>query len=237
MSDTHGKLALPDSPTHPLVRAAMEHGSLDPATLRDLLALQREYEAGEARKLYRAAMVALKRDMPSVVGRDALVDYTGSKGRVTYRHASLAGILDAIVPHLGQHGFSHAWEPSTDQRGVTVTCRLSHEAGHSEQATITAPTDTSGGKSPAQGVASTITLLSRYTLSSLLGIASADMPEPGPAPDEPDPARARKACSKLAAFGLTVDDAVGFVGKPVGEWTSEDITRLGAWVKEGKEAK
>jgi hypothetical protein len=40
---------------------------------------------------------------------------------------------------------------------------------------MTAPIDTSGSKSPAQGVASTITLLQRYTALSLLGIATADM--------------------------------------------------------------
>ena len=239
MSDTHAAITvLPERPgeperMHPLVRAAMSGGQLDPAMLRDLLAVQREWEAGEARRAYTRSIVALKRDLPAVIARDRTVDYQGAKGRVHYTHASLGAALDAITGPLTAHGFSLSWQPATDQRGITVTCRLTHSEGHYEETTITAPADVSGGKNPAQAIASTITLLSRYTAMALLGLATADMVEP----DGREPALATgvdsaanlRACGWLAKRGITRGQAVAFVGREVHQWTSADLDKLREW--------
>jgi len=92
--------------------------------------------------------------------------------------------LDSVTEPLTRHGFSLGWVPTTGDRGeVRVTCRLTHAEGHSEETTLVAPPDTSGLKNPAQAIASTITLLQRYTALSLLGIATADTTDP--TPDEP----------------------------------------------------
>jgi hypothetical protein len=244
MSDSHDKAALTVIPEHseramsPLVAMGLRvlERSPDPATLRELLAVQREWEAGEARKAYAMALVGLKRDLPTVMRRDAKVDFTGNSGkRTTYTHASLAGVMDAITGPLTQHGFSLAWTPTTDKDGVSVTCRLTHSAGHFEEATISAPPDTSGSKSPAQAIASTITLLSRYSALALLGIATADMPEPeGEAPppstDKVDSARNLRAVASLKKHGKSAADAEEYLGREVADWTDADIERLKAWV-------
>jgi len=207
----------------------------NPETLRELLAVQKDWEANEARKAFAAALVALKRDLPTVIDRDMKVDFTSAKGRTHYTHASLAGAMDAITGPLTQHGFSLAWTPTTGKDGVSVTCRLTHAAGHREECTISAPPDTSGSKSPAQAVASTITLLQRYTALSLLGIATADMKEPAgeeraAAPsDEVDSARNLAAVGWLTKQGKSRVDAERFIGRPVAEWTASDLHRLKAW--------
>jgi ERF superfamily. len=226
---------------HPLVSAAMAAGSLDPGTLRELLELQRDWERGEAKKAYTRALVALKRDMPAVIARDQEVDYTGKSGqRTRYRHTSLAAALDAVSEPLTAHGFSLAWEPRTEGNTVHVTCRLTHAEGHSETTTISAPVDTSGSKSPAQGVASTITLLSRYTALALLGIATADMRDPtgDPDPSRVDASRNLRAMAALQKYGMTVEDIEKRAGGPVSEWTAEDLDKLRAWAQElkGREA-
>lgn len=206
----------------------------DPSTLRELLAVQKDWEANEARKAYAAALVGLKRDLPTVIARDAKVDYTGAKGRTTYTHASLAGAMDAITGPLTQHGFSLAWKPSTVPSGISVTCRLTHAAGHFEEASLTAPADTSGSKSPAQAIASTITLLQRYSALSLLGIATADMKEPEgaatPAPDAVDSARNLKAVGWLVKQGKARVAAEAHIGRTVAEWTASDLDKLKEWV-------
>ena len=63
MTDAHATTIMhapADAPLrmHPMVSAAMATGSLaaDPTTLRELLAVQREWEAGEARKAYTRAL-------------------------------------------------------------------------------------------------------------------------------------------------------------------------------------
>lgn len=225
--------------THPLVAAAMAQGTAlaDPATLRELLAVQREWEAGEAKKAYTRALAALKRDLPTVIAKDSTVDYQSSKGRTFYRHVSLAGVMDAITGPLTAHGFSLAWEPSTDRQAVRVVCRLTHAEGHSETCSLEAPSDTSGSKSPAQAVASTITLLSRYSALALLGIATADMPEDtgeerAKAPSSGvDTARNLRVAKALVDRGLSREAAEQHVGRPVSAWTASDLDEIGAWVK------
>lgn len=241
MSDTH-KAAIVAAPRetvermHPLVQAAMASGALaDPATMRELLAVQREWEAGEARKSYSRALAALKRDLPTVIRKDAVVDFNSAKGRTYYKHASLAGVMDAITDPLTAHGFSLAWIPSTGERGgVRVTCRLTHQDGHHEECALEAGADTSGSKSAPQAIASTITLLSRYTALALLGIATADMPEDGAAvqdapKDAIDADRNMRALRWLADRKVSREAAESHVGRPISAWTADDLARLRAY--------
>jgi hypothetical protein len=144
--------------------------------------------------------------------------------------------MDAVTPILTEHGFSLTWKPGTTAGQVAVTCRLAHQLGHHEEATVNAPVDTSGSKSPAQGVASTITLLSRYTALALLGIATADMEEPTPEAPKADPGRvdterSLRAVGWLKQQGKTRDQAESFLGRKVPDWTAADLERLKSWAK------
>lgn len=229
----------PPQRMHPLVSAAMSAGQVDPATLRELLAVQREWEAGEARKAYTRALAALKRDLPTVIERDQLVDYTSKGGRTRYTHASLAGVMDAITEPLTRHGFSLSWTPAIGDRNVRVTCRITHSEGHHEEASLEAPPDNSGHKNPAQAIASTVTLLQRYTALALLGIATADMPEPTgerrPSPGDVDPRKNLAAAAHIAKIGRSREAAEAHVGRPVSEWTAFDLGKLREWISEATE--
>lgn len=221
---------------HPVVAAALQNGH-DPSMLRELLTLQREYEAGEAKKAFTRALVDLKRDLPAVIAKDKEVDFTSAKGRTNYRHASLAGIMDAVQPALTRHGFSLGWEPSNDGQTVTVVCRLTHGEGHTETAKLTATPDQSGNKNSVQGIASTITYLQRYSALSILGIATADMDD-GEAraaaggDDSVDSNRNLAVLGRLQTkYHRTAAEAEAYVGKPVSQWTAADVERLKAWAK------
>ncbi len=226
----------------PALQAILDR-DLPVEVVREMLALQREHQADEARRAYTRAITELKRVLPTVLAKDKLVDFESTRtgSRTTYRHTSLAAVMDAVTEPLAAHGFSLGYEPSAggDSKGVTVKCRLTHAEGHSETCTLTAPVDTSGNKSPAQGIASTITLLQRYTAMALLGIASADMEEPSGEreaprrdPGEVNSSRNLKAAGALKKHGKTVAEAVAHLGgKPVPEWTSADLDTLAAWVK------
>ena len=247
MTDSH-KTSITTAPTaapermHPLVAMAMRGGQIDTAALRDLLAVQREYEAAEARKAFTRALAALKRDLPTVIRKDATVDYQSAKGRTFYKHASLAGVMDAITDPLTAHGFSLAWIPSTGERGgVRVTCRLTHQDGHHEECSLEAGADNSGNKSAPQAIASTITLLSRYTALALLGIATADMPEDGATVQEApkdaiDADRNMRAMRWLAERKVTREAAEAHVGRPISAWTADDLARLRAFGAEAERA-
>lgn len=240
MTDTHDLATraetLPAAPDqlHPAVAQLLERDPT-PEALREILALQREYEADCARKAYTAALVDLRAALPAFLHRDQQVRYKN----VHYRHTSLAAAMDAVVPILGDHGFALTWAPATNDRQVTVTATLTHRGGHSESCSLSAPVDTSGSKSPAQGVASTTTLLQRYTALSLLGIATGDMTEPGPSdpdPDAIDTARNLRAVAALTERGMSRHDAEEMVGKPADKWTGADLDTLREWVWQQKGA-
>jgi hypothetical protein len=225
---------------HPLVHAAIATGTLDPQSLRELLAVQREWEAGEARKAYTRALAALKADLPTVIGHDSDVDYPNKAGhRTKYSHASLAAVMDAVTDPLTRHGFSLSWTPATTERLVRVTCRLTHTEGHFEEASLESPADTSGNKSPAQGIASTITLLSRYSALALLGIATRDMREPtGERTEEPEKIDGDKNLRAVAAIqkaGRAIKDAEELVGRTTAVWTADDRRAIKRWL-EGESA-
>jgi hypothetical protein len=215
---------------HPAVAKMMEHNPT-PETMEKMMDLQERWEAGEAKRAYTSAMVKLRKDLPTWIKRDKVVDFTSAKGRTHYTHASLAAAMDAVVPALTAHGFSLSWVPSTDSK-VTVKAVLTHADGHSEECAISAPPDTSGHKIGPQSVASTITLLQRYSALALLGIATADMEDPGPnlSPEDDlervDTARNLKAAGALEGKGIKKAQAEKFIGKPFGEWTVGDLGRI-----------
>jgi len=242
MSDEHTKLAnvethAPIERMHPMVQSAIAAGP-DPQTLRELLAVQREWEKDEARRAYTRAMIALKRDLPTVLQRDKTVDYTSKKTgqRTLYSHTSLAAAVDNITEPLTAHGFSLSWSAKTERDMVHVTAKLTHTEGHCEEMTISAPPDASGNKSAPQAVASTMTLLQRYAALALLGIATKDQTDPtnvdpAPEPTAIDAAKNLVAVGAITKRGHSVSDAEAMIGRPAAEWTTADLDRLKAWLR------
>jgi hypothetical protein len=226
----------PNRALSPAVAAIIER-NLDPATVRELVAIQREHEANEARKAYTAALVGLKADLPRIIGHDKTVDFNTTH----YTHTSLGACVEAVTPHLIAHGFAFSWHPATPSaQEVAVTCRLTHGAGHHEEVMMRAPPDPKGGKNGAQAIASTTTMLQRYTLLALLGIATADMSEVSSGGDDPAPPSTTKvdvsrnlsAVGKLKKLGKSVEEACAYVdGRSVEEWTEADLKKLQAWAK------
>ncbi len=159
-----------------LLRIAVESGA-DLDRLERLMALQEKWEAGQARKAYIDAMSRFKKDPPHILKSKA-VNFTTTRGTTSYRHATLGDVAQPIIEGLANVGISHRWDVQQPDGGmITVTCILTHEQGHSEQVTMKAGRDDSGGKNSIQQVASTITYLERYTLLSITGIATHDTPD------------------------------------------------------------
>ncbi len=149
-------------------------GGADLDRLSALMDLQERWQANEARKAWVAAMASFK-SQPIAVAKSKTVDFTTSKGRTRYTHATLADVVDAAVSGMGQHGLSHRWDVRQESGRITVSCIITHELGHSESTSLSSGLDDSGNKNPIQMIGSTVTYLQRYTLMSALGLASSDM--------------------------------------------------------------
>ena len=160
------------SPAASMIQAISAGANLE--TVAKMMELQQVWEANEARKAYHLAMAAFKANPPEIE-KDKKVNYaTKTGGTVKYNHATLANVTRKISAALSQHGLSASWK--TAQNGVImVTCKITHEKGHSEETMLSAPADDSGSKNPIQAIGSTISYLERYTLLALTGLATADM--------------------------------------------------------------
>jgi len=154
-----------------MIRMAVSGGA-DLEKLEKLLGIQERWEAGEARKAYHKAMSEFKANPPEI-NKDKKVKFSAGGGQVGYSHASLYNVTKTIGKELAKHGLSASW--TTKQNGqILVTCKITHELGHSEETTLSAPSDTSGAKNAIQAIGSTVTYLERYTLLALTGLATYD---------------------------------------------------------------
>ena len=100
---------------------------------------------------YVEAMAAFKANPPTI-RKDREARY---KERVQYTYANLAQVASLIGMGLSAHGFTHSWTTGMKDNMVSVTCTITHKAGHKEACTMMAPSDTSGSKNPVQALGST----------------------------------------------------------------------------------
>jgi hypothetical protein len=153
-----------------LLRIAVSQGA-DIEKLKQLMDLQERWEANEARKAFNAAMNKFKAN-PPVISKNKLVEFDTSKGKTSYRHATLDHVCEVVTKGLSAVGITHAWKVKQDKDLITVICRLTHEMGHSEETELSGVPDNSGSKNSIQAIASTVTYLQRYTLLPACGLAA-----------------------------------------------------------------
>lgn len=160
---------IPVTPMDMLNRAVQSGASLE--MVAKLMDLQDRWKASQSLEAFNEAMAAAKAEIPTI-SKNREVDFTSAKGRTHYRYEDLGNIANTVQPILAKHGLSYRYRATSNvNEPVTVTCIVSHRAGHYEEITLTAGRDESGNKNSIQAVGSTITYLQRMTLKAALGLA------------------------------------------------------------------
>lgn len=153
--------------------------NVDIDKLSKLLDIQERWEKNEAKKAYVESMAAFKLS-PPVIEKDRHVKFQTKTGGITeYKHASLQNVTSTINEALSKHGLTASWTTKQNDATVTVTCKITHIFGHSEETSLTSGHDNTGNKNPIQALASSISYLERYTLLALTGLATEDMDDDG----------------------------------------------------------
>ncbi len=161
---------------------------LDIEKLTKLMDLHERWEKNEAKKQYVAAITAFKQNPPKIV-KDMHVEFTTSRGKTSYNHASLGNVVASITEGLSQHQLTVNWSTQQTNGDISVTCSITHVGGHSENTNMTAPPDDSGGKNRIQAIGSTISYLQRYTLLAIVGLATNEFEDDGRAGKQKENAR------------------------------------------------
>ena len=158
----------PDAATPMAMLAVAVKQGMSIETIRELRALQTEWEADEARKAFNAAFSAFKAEAVKII-KNRAVDAGPLTGK---KYAELFQVVNAITPALSKHGLGAAWKLTKDEKDwIEVTCTLKHVLGHSDSVSMGGPPDTGGAKSPIQARASTVSYLERYTLKAICGVS------------------------------------------------------------------
>ena len=150
-----------------LLQLAIEKG-MDMNKLSQLLDIYQRWEAEKAKKAYFEALAKFQEECPEI-------KKTKSGYNNHYKYAPLSSIINQIKPYLKKYGFSFTFsEDQTDDSKIKIFCHVHHKDGHTESTSLSAIADTSGNMNGLQGIGSTVSYLRRYTLESVLGIATAE---------------------------------------------------------------
>ncbi len=155
----------------PMVMLRMAEAQNAPVEqLERLWALNEKVEAANAKKAYTVAMSAFRADCPVI---------TRTKRAHNSNYAGLAETIDEIKDLLASCGLSHSWKTDQDSGRISVTCCVTHVQGHKECTKLEEAADKSGSKNDIQAIGSTVSYLQRYTLFSILGLASKEADNDG----------------------------------------------------------
>lgn len=137
--------------------------------LKALLDSMERVAKWQSEKEFSAAMRACQDDIQPV-WRNAVNPHSQS------RYAQLEQLDDAIRTIYAKHGFSLSFNsPQSNDKDVTVACRVRHIAGHSEDYTLSGGLDMFGAKgapnkTSIQGLGSSVSYLRRYLTAMIFNV-------------------------------------------------------------------
>ena len=158
-----------DSGLLDVIARAARDPSVDIDKMERLIAMQERVQARDAVVAFNAALADLQPSLPVISERGGIKDRGGN---VQSTYALWEDVNEAIRPHLAEHGFALRFRVNRESDQISVTGILSHRSGHSEETTLTLPTDSSGSKNAVQAVGSSTSYGKRYTAFALLNITS-----------------------------------------------------------------
>lgn len=155
-----------------LIDKAITNGA-DIQVLDKMLDMQDRMMAKEAELKFNSAFSVMVNEIPIVAKTSEANIQTKNGSSYKIKYASLDEIVEVVRPILSAHGFSVNFKHDQENAAnIRIVCVLRHRDGHSIENSMVIPV--AGGNNQAQAIGSTITYGKRYTLCSMLNIATGD---------------------------------------------------------------
>ena len=160
------ELSTPANSAVSIIQHAIATGA-DPAYLGQLLAVKREWEIDEARKLYSQAISDFQSRCPIIEKGDKAHNKA---------YAAMDRIWRTIRPLLDETGLSIVWTVNTlTDYGLHIEGEIRHKAGHSVPISYDLPMpDKVTGQNAAQQMGSASSYAKRYATCAALGIVTGE---------------------------------------------------------------
>ena len=206
-----------------LMRLAIEE-KVPVEVLERLMDLHERVDRRNARAAFFEALAAVQEEMPDVRKAKTAKIKTRGGGSYSYTFAPLEQITRTIRPVLRQHGLSYSWTTEDGGQGVlNVVAILRHVDGHEERATFPVPTGTDAAMSDAQKNGAALTYGKRQSLTSVLGLTTADDDVDGQATGAGDKGEQKVNAGQVADLEALVQETGSHRGKFL-QWL--DVTSL-----------
>jgi hypothetical protein len=175
-AETKGKrkaLAKREAPSDLL--SVIAQAAIDPRCdvekMERLMAMQRQVEEDRRKIVFMSALSRLQAEIPQIdkLGRVVV------KGNLRSTFAKIEDIDSVVRPLCAKYGFAFSDDvKAIDGKTLEITCKLSHEDGHSETKSVPLPIDFNEYRTGSQSVMATITLAKRHLRKMHLNIVEKD---------------------------------------------------------------
>lgn len=161
-----------------VISNAISNPNMSIEMLDKLLDVQERMMNKEAETAFNQAFSKMINEIPVIAKTSEAKVTTKAGGSFAIKYASLDEIVEVVRPILSHHGFSVSFTHEQFYNGnvplIRVTVTLRHSKGHSITNHLDLPHDSSGAKNAIQEIGSTVSYGKRYTLCSILNIATGD---------------------------------------------------------------
>lgn len=159
-------------PGEELIQQAITQGA-SVETMEKLLAMRRELRAEAAKEAFDEAMANFQAECP-VIKKTSKVYEKNSTTKVRYTYATIDSIVDQVKERLSKNGLSYTLRVKNDYKMLTVTCRVTHKMGHSEESDFTVPISSELYMTDVQKFGARSTFAKRYAFCNAFGIMTGD---------------------------------------------------------------
>lgn len=176
------------------VMQAVQNPNIDPARLREFLAIGRELELEKKKNEWSTAFAAAKRELDGVsINKRGVIVYEAKAGKAESRIPFMRydDIAEAVKRVLRDHGLIVSYTYRTEPTPPKTICVMTilHDNGHSQTfESVPMPMiDQGGGKSDIQGAGSVMTYGRRYVICAAFDIVAEGEDNDGSGKTKNDP--------------------------------------------------